>query len=86
MWLIDATNDLTRHAVGSQTIVILHQQHQKLCPAEGKYHEFLEGAGRWRYDVWRTLLERDQTRQMMEALTRTVATNGACGDWNGYTA
>lgn len=38
--------------------------------AEGKYHEFLEGAGRWRYDVWRTLLERDQTRQMMEALTR----------------
>jgi len=38
--------------------------------AEGKYHEFLEGAGRWRYDVWRTLLERDQTRQMMEALTQ----------------
>jgi hypothetical protein len=60
--------------------------HHKLCQAEGKYHEFLEGAGRWRYDVWRTLLERDQTRQMMEALTRTVATNGACEDWNGYTA
>ena len=43
------------------------------CPkAEGKYHEFLEGAGRWRYDVWRTLLERDQTRQMLEALTQRV--------------
>lgn len=49
--------------------------HSKIgCPeAEGKYHEFLEGAGRWRYDVWRTLLERDQTRQMMEALTQRAS-------------
>ena len=38
--------------------------------AEEKYNAFLEGAGRWRYDVWRTLMERNQTKQMVEALTR----------------
>ena len=36
--------------------------------AEESYNAFLEGAGRWRYDVWRSLLERNQTKQMLEAL------------------
>ncbi|CAK9035344.1 unnamed protein product [Durusdinium trenchii] len=38
--------------------------------AEEKYTEFLDGAGRWRYDVWRSLMECDQTRRMMEVLAR----------------
>ena len=55
--------------------------------AEEKYSEFLEGAGRWRYDVWRSLMERDQTRQMVEVLTRAEGKGfespsyGICSAW-----
>ena len=36
--------------------------------ADAEYEQFLQGAGRWRYDVWRALLERAQARRMIEAL------------------
>jgi len=36
--------------------------------AAAEYETFLQGAGRSRYDVWRTLLERSQTRRIVEAM------------------
>lgn len=36
--------------------------------ADERYRELLQGAGRWRYDVWRLLLQREQTRQCIQAL------------------
>jgi len=36
--------------------------------AEDKYRNFLEGVQRSRYDVWLALMQREQTRQMIEAL------------------
>ena len=43
-------------------------EQQLKSQADEQYQAFLQGAGRWRYDVWRNLLETGQVHQMISAV------------------
>lgn len=70
------TERLMRHE--QEIISKRRQYHSSMCKslseaelraqAESQYQGFETGLPRWRYDVWRTLFQREQTRQIIQAL------------------
>ncbi|CAE8662348.1 unnamed protein product [Polarella glacialis] len=75
-WRPVDTDRLSRHA--EEIISKRRQHHASMCrgfnevelrkQAEARYRELTDGVGRWRYDVWRSLLQREQTKEMIQAL------------------